>query len=376
MKILYNTAGELPVLSRTGGAIEKLVGEQIKRLSGRHNITLVGDIDVELPGLKVVRFRKRYGENVLQLLFHSFRLVRRMLSINTDIVVSTHLRNLLPSILYCKLKRKPLIAWEYDHVMWVKPYTLRKRIYHRLVSCADLIVTVSDIQKERMLQVGIRDSKIRVVYNAVDIEKYHPTDRSSVELPSCRYILYVAKMTPRKNQLGLLKAFKQIKEANEYKNLKLVLVGPKRSAFRGRDVPSEYYNECVHFVDANGLSKEVVFKENISEEELIRTYQNAELFVCPSTEEGFGLILLEAMACGLPCIANNIEPLSEVLGSAGMLTDATNADQLAKDMQRLLTDAKLRQALAEKARHPAESCFSWGVIIKEVENVMTSFCHG
>jgi len=207
-----------------------------------------------------------------------------------------------------------------------------------------------------------------VIYNAIDTERYRPM-KSFVDADNKKpYILYVAKMAPHKNQLILLKAFKILIEKGY--DINLVLVGPKRAGFTSAKV-SEYYKECRDFINTNNLSKSVIFKEDVSQEDLIGIYQNAEVFVHPSIEEGFGLVLLEAMSCGLSCVVNNIKPLTEVIGDAGILSDGNDPKRLAEDIEKLINDENLRMILGKKARERAEKLFSWNIIGEQIDSVLS-----
>ena len=101
-----------------------------------------------------------------------------------------------------------------------------------------------------------------------------------------------------------------------------------------------------------------MFKEWVPQEELIAFYNLAELFVLPSLYEGFGIPLLEAMACGCPALVANIGALPEVGAGAAMLVDPLNHDQIASEMRNVLMDEDLLHEQSEKGLRRA-SDFSW-----------------
>ena len=107
-----------------------------------------------------------------------------------------------------------------------------------------------------------------------------------------------------------------------------------------------------------GIGKQTEFKGVVSEAELIALYQQASLFVFPSLYEGFGLPVLEAMACGCPVIASNTSSLPEVVGNAGILVNPTSTTELMEAMAQVLTDTTLAQTLRKTGREQAEQ-FSW-----------------
>jgi len=367
-KILFNVSGSGILSSNKGGAIEKIVANQINYLSEEFEIIVFGQLSPLNENVKVIPYNRRMYLNKKFILNDILFLIYgfwKMCKIEVDIIVPTHQRNLFLSLLYAKIKRKPLIAWELDHIIWMPPLTKIKRFYHYLIKKSDCVITESLEQKRRMIKQGIDQNKIRVVYGTINTTKYHPLNR---ELNK-NYILYVAKFTERKNQLLLLKAFS--KTILKYNDLKLILVGPTSGAFTGiKNIASEYYTQCSNYIKSNRLEDKVIFYENVEEDKLIKLYQESTLFVFPSLEEGFGITLLEAMSCGCPCISNNIEPLSEVLGQAGVLIDVLDANALSEKIIDLLNKSKLRRELSKLARERAISLFGSDKIHKQFKEIL------
>jgi len=158
IRILYNTAGMLPISNKTGGATEKLIGEQIKRIGKNYLVFVVGEVTEDREEVVVIPYGM-YSENVLSLLLNNLKVFFKIKNIDTNVIISNHHRNFLSSLLYSKIKRKTLIMWEYDHTYWIGPYNLLKRIYHWLLKYSDVIITVSETQKERMISCGIPEKK-------------------------------------------------------------------------------------------------------------------------------------------------------------------------------------------------------------------------
>lgn len=367
-KILFNVSGSGVLSSNRGGAIEKIVANQINYLSKEFEVTVYGQLVPLNENVKINPYNKRMYLNKLNDTLFLIYGLWKMRKIKADIIVSTHQRNFLLSLLYAKIKRNPLIAWELDHVFWTPPWTMTKKFYHSLINKTNSVVTMSSEQKRRMIKRGVDQDKINVIYNTINTDKYHPLDKES----NGKYILYVAKITERKNQLLLLKAFNNI--ALKHTNLKLILVGPKSGAFTAmEDGGSGYYRQCLDYIKSNHLKHKVIFYERIEEDELISLYQNATLFVFPSLEEGFGMALLEAMSCGCPCISNNIEPMSEVLGQAGVLIDMSDVNVLSEKIIDLINDSKLRRELGKLTRERAISLFSSVKIHKQFQEILVRY---
>jgi glycosyltransferase involved in cell wall biosynthesis len=169
------------------------------------------------------------------------------------------------------------------------------------------------------------------------IEKY--------DLPE-RFILYVGLVEPRKNLPILIEAFKRLSE--EELNYKLVLVG--RLGWMHKEVIGQ--------VRELNLEDAVLFLGYVPQQDLPLIYNLASLFVYPTLYEGFGLPVLEAMACGVPVITSNVSSLPEIVGEAGLLTPVNELEALYKTMIRALTDTSLRKDLISKGIKRAAK-FSW-----------------
>ncbi len=184
--------------------------------------------------------------------------------------------------------------------------------------------------------------KVRVVIYPVDTEVYRPDPAARAAAPR-PYLLFTARINdPRKNVGLLLEAFAEVRGARP--ELELVLTGDEPApAIRAK-------------VGALGLNEVVRFVGRQSREALVRLYQGAELFVLSSTQEGLGISLLEAMACGVPAVSTRCGGPEGVVeeGRTGLLVENGNAHAFAEGVLRLLADpeglAAMREHCAEYAR--------------------------
>ncbi|MEW5766349.1 MAG: glycosyltransferase [bacterium] len=230
---------------------------------------------------------------------------------------------------------------------------------------ADLIIAVSRKTKEDIIEFfGVPENKIKVVYEGVNKRVYRPIeDTRSMEKIRQKYhifdpfILNVGALQPRKNIQGIIKAYYKLKNDN-YLDYKLVIPGRK----------GWLYNEIFQLVRDLELEKDVIFTGAVENEELSYLYNAAELFVFPSFYEGFGLPVLEAMACGTPVITSNTSSLTEVAGEAAILVDPHNVEELAEAMHRVLTDTALKDQMREKGLEQV-SKFSWEKCARETLEV-------
>lgn len=195
---------------------------------------------------------------------------------------------------------------------------------------------------------GVAPGKVAVIPEAMD-RRFRPANdadapaqfKAAHHLPE-RYILFVGTLEPRKNLRRLIEAFAQI--VRHEADVALVVVGAS----------GWLTSDLAPLVHRHGLTDRVVFTGYVVDEELPRWYQAATLFCYPSLYEGFGLPVLEAMACGAPVVTSNTSSIPEVAGDAAVLVDPTDVAALADALQALLADAprraEMRRAGIERAR--------------------------
>ena len=150
-------------------------------------------------------------------------------------------------------------------------------------------------------------------------------------------VLGVGTLEPRKNHIGLIKAFYQ---AQKKKN------GPAMLALAGGK--GWLYEETQQLVEDLKIEKKVRFLGRVSDLELVTLYSLADVFAFPSFFEGFGMPPLEAMACGAPVITSNTSSLPEVTGDAAILVDPHDTNEIANAIARILGDEQLREELRQK----------------------------
>jgi alpha-1,3-rhamnosyl/mannosyltransferase len=161
------------------------------------------------------------------------------------------------------------------------------------------------------------------------------------------YVLYLGINKPHKNLLALLRAWAQVAAPLRQEHT-LALAGHQDAR----------YTEGHDLVESLGLGESVRFVGGVSEADLPLLYAGATCFVFPSLYEGFGLPILEALACGAPVACSNVSSMPEVAGDAALLFDPTSEGEIAAALTRLLTDEALRGRLAERGRAQARA-FTW-----------------
>ncbi len=209
--------------------------------------------------------------------------------------------------------------------------------------------------------------RIRVIHNGADLERFSPRDRDAAKsavaaelgLPH-DFLLYIARLEhPGKNHVRLLEAYASLKQDTGLPH-KLVLAG---SRWNGAELIETRVAEL-------GLESDVIFPGFVANETLPDLYAAADLFVFPSLFEGFGIPVLEAMACGTPVCASDVSSIPEVVGEAGLLFDPHEPKAIADAMRRLLTNPSLRAELVQRGLDQAKR-FTWddaaAMVLEELE---------
>jgi len=216
-----------------------------------------------------------------------------------------------------------------------------RKIYYQKAkyacNTATKIIAISEQTKADIVSFfGIRPAKIEIIHQSISPLFFEEADTEKVKakykLPD-RFILAVGTVEERKNQLSIIKAL-QTKNID----IPLVLVGN----------PTSYCNDIHKYLAEKGIKDKVIFLKNIPEKDLAGLYQLAELSVYISVFEGFGLPVIEAMACGCPVITSNVSCLPETAGGAALLCSPENEDKLGEQIHNIITDKKLKQQLIEK----------------------------
>lgn len=191
---------------------------------------------------------------------------------------------------------------------------------------------------------GIKSHKITPILLGYDADNFYPQSEcnSSIATP---YFLYLGRQDPYKNLKGLINAFAAIKNNNYY----LAIAGSQDPRF----TPNLQQQ-----IKELGIEERVVFLDYLSYQELPKIISNAIALVFPTFWEGFGLPVLEAMACGTPVITSNLASLPEITGDAAILIDPYNTAAITKAMVEIVKDKAMRSQLSKLGLQQAQR-FSW-----------------
>jgi glycosyltransferase involved in cell wall biosynthesis len=247
----------------------------------------------------------------------------------------------------------------------------RARFYLKLdyrgVRRAERLIAVSNTTKQDLVDhLDIEPARIDVVYHGVDREIYRPSRRRLNGRP---YVLFVGTEQPRKNFSRVLEAFARLKSHRSRKDIELVKIG-------GEGHPAGLFRPgTTASMKRLGLENHVRFKGWVSEADLAAYYSGAICCVLPSLSEGFGLPVLEAMACGCPVVTTETTATGEVAADAAAYVDPLDADSIADAIAALIDAPGLRADLSRRGLGRA-AAFSWERTALETEKVYRRLLDG
>lgn len=230
---------------------------------------------------------------------------------------------------------------------------LRKYVPESL-NRATHVVTISENSKKEIVDhYNISPEKISIVTPSINHEIYKPSAKRDIERVKKMYgikkpyLLSVCTLEPRKNLDGVLDAFNSLPE--EIKQSYTLVLGGGKGWLDG---------ELLKKFDELSAKYGIIKTGYVADADLPALYSGATLFLFPSFYEGFGMPVLEAMACGVPVISSNNSSLPEIITGAGIMVDASNNKQLVKEIINVLEDDKLRKKLIRNGLQRAQK-YSW-----------------
>jgi glycosyltransferase involved in cell wall biosynthesis len=233
------------------------------------------------------------------------------------------------------------------YITQVLPFLIR-RLTH--------VLTISESSKRDIVEYArVPEEKVTVTPLAADPDVYFPRDpQEALALLSPRhavrppFILYTSRIEhPGKNHARLIRAFAELKRKERIPH-QLVLAGTDR----------ERAEEVHRTAEETGIAKDILFTGFVATQDLPLLYQAAGIFVFPSLYEGFGLPILEAMACGTPVACSRISSMPEVAGDAAILFDPDEEGSISSAIWSIISQADLRKDLAVRGLERSKQ-FSW-----------------
>lgn len=245
-----------------------------------------------------------------------------------------------------------LIIFKMPHLFLSQMRKFYQESMRRTILNADLICADSRCTKTDIIEIfRVPESKVKVVYGGVDqcfkplgIDKQWLHERLGLKNP---FILFVGVIEPRKNLEVLVEAFENLNRAGRIDH-DLVIVGKK----------GWLYEPIIHKITNSGFRHQIFLLDYVKLPDLVLLYNTAALFVYPSLYEGFGLPVLEAMACGTPVVTSNVSSLPEVAGDSAWYVDPHSVESITQGIETMLNNQRLREELGRKGLERSR-LFSW-----------------
>lgn len=255
----------------------------------------------------------------------------------------------LIALLVGKWYKKPIVLTVHGSDINVlnKKYFL-KLVNRFILSRMDAVIAVSPTLKKRIEEMGVPQEKLSYISNGVDTGEFYP---APVDFPIPKRILWVGRMSKEKGLDVLIKAMKEILREVPQAQLTLVGDGPEREVIE--QMIEEYH-----------LTRHIYLEGFQSHREVSKYFRESHIFVLPSIREGFPLVILEALASGLPCVASNVGGVKVVIeeGLNGYLVSPSNAEELSRKVVKLLKSVAVVKKMGERAREKIVAHYSWDKI--------------
>ena len=239
----------------------------------------------------------------------------------------------------------------YPHFFVDGGFDYRNKYYGYTIARSDGMVTISQNEKNNFKRYFNIDN-IEVIYHSGYLYDGYKDIKLSDKFKSrfSEYYLYGAVGWAHKNHLNLIDAFYLLNKPYSTPKYNLVLTG-----LTGFGKENQLIFKKIKELKAEDY---IEVYDHVPDEQLVSLMRRSKGLIHPSLYEGFGLPLIEAMACGCPVVTSSASSLPEVVGDAGITVDPHDTDSLAQAMRRVLTDSKLREEMISKGLKQAKK-FSW-----------------
>ncbi|OGX18889.1 MAG: hypothetical protein A3K83_01075 [Omnitrophica WOR_2 bacterium RBG_13_44_8b] len=334
--------------------------KEIQRLDSQNtyfifvNDKLKLDNDLLAKDNFIFRVIRNTSQPLRRVLYEQTALTRELTRFKIDVFHS--LDFILP--LRCPVKS---VITVHDLIFKICPETILsyKRLYYNLfvrnsLNKASKIIAVSKNTKQDLIRLfAIPEEKIKVIYHGLDI-CYRPLDKNLARSKILEiygldgdFLLYAGRIESRKNLGRLIKAYCRIKKEDNIKH-KLVIAGP----------PGRLNRDTLDLLRKPEFKSEIVFLGQAASEQLLYLYNASSLFIYPSLYEGFGLPVIEAMACRVPVITSDNSSLREIAGDSALLVDPYDIEKIIGAIRILLKNDYLRSNLIDRGLAKIRE-FSW-----------------
>jgi len=358
------------------GGVESRCFSVARELAKKYDVTVItsyqqGDREEYFDGILVRRAGRKHPYSHSGSIRSRLSFARKAITAGRrlppmDIVDGYNFLSYLPTYRLARLHKAKSLATYHD--VWAGGDWIRHtglvtgilgEIWERAVLSRkwDQFIAVSNFTKRKLEQHRVEEKKIRVVHNGINIRKFTAIKAEKTAHPS---VCCVSRLVPYKQVEVLIRAMAHVTKDVPDTICSIIGTGKEREKLK-------------KLIRKLGLAENIRLLGFIPKhEDVIREIKSSWAFAFPSRVEGFGMVAVEAMACGTPHVSSNIPPLAEATGNGkgGFLVASGDEEALARRIVQLLQDKKLRTKKAREGKEHAAQ-FDWPLIVKQVEQVYT-----
>lgn len=323
-----------------------------------HEVHVLTILKEELPKEKIeegfyIHRISRKKIKVFGTILYLTKLLKKLKDINPDIVHVEGLWMGTPGYLAKKILKIPYVITGHGSDVYLQSKLLHRRSKFVLKS-ADAVIGLTEHMKKEM--ENICKKNVFVVPNGINLREFKNLQKLKIDKRKQR-ILFVGSLVPVKGIKYLIESMKKI--TNDYPNAELVIVG---------DGVDKY--ELEKLVIELDLCDSISFVGKVPNHKIGQYMIESDIFVLPSLSEGFGIVLLEAMASGLPIVASNVGGIPSIIqnGVNGFLVDPKNSEKIAEKVLFLLNNEETMIKISQNNKKKVEN-YDWGKIIMQLENI-------
>lgn len=279
--------------------------------------------------------------------------------IKPDIIHCQTIQMGLPCFLFKKIYKKPYVVWCHGFDVYF-PWKFKKIISKIVLNSAGAVVVLTEDMRNELKKNFKKD--ILVLPNGVDLEKFKGFSkkilRDKLKIPlDKKVILFAGELKKVKGSEYLIEAFKKVSENNS--ETRLILVGDGSEREKLENIAKKI-----------GIEERINFIGRVSNQGVLEYMAAADIFVLPSLSEGFPLVVLEAMASGLPIVATKVRGISEILkdNENGFLVSSENSEQLFEKIMVLLENDMLIERMSDYNKNKAEE-YNWENVVRKIEEI-------
>lgn len=390
MNVIQISDGYVKIPPEKGGPIESVIFNISKKMVEQgHKVTIFerkqsekDSIEEYIDGIKIIRLNTRKIDNKSGLISIALSSIDFAFKFNEYIrktkfdVIHVHLPLSALFLIYINkgIKSKLIYTFHGDAYRLNLNDKFKLPLYlkffspdlHLMNKTKILVVLNNSLRDKLIAYKKFKCKNIFVVNNGVDIDIFNTkTDifdiRNRYLINNKIVILFVGGLTQRKGIDYIIKSAEILIQKLKYRNIIFLLVGPIKEYGMGGSQSSSYYLHITKLITDFKLEEFVRITDIISFNDLKKLYVASDIFILPSIEEGFGLVLTEAMASGKPVIGTNVGGISMQIENNcnGFLIEPANEKQLAEKIKYLIDNPEERVRMGENSRKIAENKFNW-----------------